>query len=1027
MKKLKIIFTLVFCLCLKTTSGQELYTKESTNYKGFNLSQEFGLLSKYTSSKSNNFNSNFRTSLNNNNVTDYDFHGKIAASMSIAEAFCSDLEGNIYITGKSGNIETKSGDITVIKVNSSGEIIWTLQLPSTEFTVNSGTSIAIDENGFLYVLGYTWNQMSTDIVCMKISSSGEMIWQRLLGETSTFQLPTALHISESGDILISGISYQESNVTYYISKLNSEGSLLWQYIDNEFPTQTWNEPVAISTDNNNNVIVTGTGFDDGLGSKIVTIKFSSSGSVIWRVLKNKDIVVDNELIATDIFAKDLVVDEQNNIYITSNYSKEILRHSLTLKYNSNGFEDWDFIHESLNETIILENVEIQQGQLFVGGYHYQNNEDGFILYNLNINGSQNWVQNTIEDLYFQSSFTMTFFNENVFLDAVYMNLETGDSYLRSKKYQISSGDLIQSNAYSFNNVQSGFSLNNFVKPVISDNSKSVVLSPLYSELGNIIQVIQLDSLQINVNWDLKYSPQNSIRANIYETVSDSNSNTYSIVSKFYVNPDNLNTVFQKSYIVKYNSSGNLEDSVELDNSEGLTTIKLSIDQSDHLILLKRNFSSENVSLIKMSPILDEVWNINFPLNSISSEKVLLDSQNNIYIITSEPSSIQPESSNVAIRKYSSIGELLFVSIYQSTDVNILKSIPTNCKLNTNGNLLIAGLSTDGSSAGFNFNYQPFLLNVTSGGSLVFFEHFPIANTTSTYVDLLSLGDETLLVSNTENISSGIVEVYSFKVNSTGNTTTSNNYSINNTNIYMQKILHSTSTNRIFYVTTNLSTSDSNIQLTSWDEDGSLLNTFDFESNIFFQDAYLDSQNVYVLAQSQNNLNFPFRLLNWIGPFIYSTVTKVTHDLNLSENLNLVGTNYSLFEPKQFIPLSNLNLLISGRLFHEELFFEGLQFFSIPYEPELNIPSVPKEVKNIFYCYPNPSKGKVFIASTVNNETISKILIYDINGRFIKEFNENDYQVYSNSIELDISDLQSGVYLVRVLNESTFFGAKLIKE
>lgn len=69
-------------------------------------------------------------------------------------------------------------------------------------------------------------------------------------------------------------------------------------------------------------------------------------------------------------------------------------------------------------------------------------------------------------------------------------------------------------------------------------------------------------------------------------------------------------------------------------------------------------------------------------------------------------------------------------------------------------------------------------------------------------------------------------------------------------------------------------------------------------------------------------------------------------------------------------------------------------------------------------YPNPTKGLVFINS--KTETIISITVFDVLGKKVLQLNGNIQQV-------DISNLQSGIYFLRITTDSGSLVQKIIKE
>jgi len=73
-------------------------------------------------------------------------------------------------------------------------------------------------------------------------------------------------------------------------------------------------------------------------------------------------------------------------------------------------------------------------------------------------------------------------------------------------------------------------------------------------------------------------------------------------------------------------------------------------------------------------------------------------------------------------------------------------------------------------------------------------------------------------------------------------------------------------------------------------------------------------------------------------------------------------------------------------------------------------------------YPNPAKDKFKVQSSKSKVVVSEIKIYDLNGR---KMIEKLFPVGSETIEIDVSGLKSGVYFCRLISENKSVTKKLI--
>jgi hypothetical protein len=78
--------------------------------------------------------------------------------------------------------------------------------------------------------------------------------------------------------------------------------------------------------------------------------------------------------------------------------------------------------------------------------------------------------------------------------------------------------------------------------------------------------------------------------------------------------------------------------------------------------------------------------------------------------------------------------------------------------------------------------------------------------------------------------------------------------------------------------------------------------------------------------------------------------------------------------------------------------------------------------NLFSVFPNPVEDIIYIQNS-KNVSISKIKIFDINGKLVESINSLDMDV----LKLDLQTLNSGIYFITIENErNQFYTKKLIK-
>ncbi|MCH8904428.1 MAG: T9SS type A sorting domain-containing protein [Bacteroidetes bacterium] len=218
-----------------------------------------------------------------------------AASSDYSNSVTTDASGNVLITGiyqdtvdfdpgaATFNLASNGDlDIFIQKLDAGGNFIWAKSMGGS--VIDHGISIAIDTSANVYVTGYykgtvdfdpgaaTFNLTSngnTDVFIQKLDASGNFIWAKSIGGTST-DICNSICIDASGNVLITGfyigmadfdpsaaVFNLTSNGFYdvFIEKLDSGGNFIWAismggtYADYGY---------SITTDTSGKVLITGT-------------------------------------------------------------------------------------------------------------------------------------------------------------------------------------------------------------------------------------------------------------------------------------------------------------------------------------------------------------------------------------------------------------------------------------------------------------------------------------------------------------------------------------------------------------------------------------------------------------------------------------------------------------------------------------------------------------------------------------------------------------------------------------------------
>ena len=256
-----------------------------------------------------------------------------------------DLLGNVYLTGLFqdtvdfdpgiGNYSLSSNgyyDCFILKLNSSGNLIWAKSLGSADS--DFGNAISIDNDKNLYVSGSfsgsvdfdtgiaTYIETSSgldDIFILKLDSSGNFIWVNTFG-TGTTDGGAGFAIDQSNNIYTTG---RYNNQYIYVNKIDSGGNNQWM---KQFGGVSLlnDSGVDIEVDDSGNLYIVGNfgstaDFDPGIGvfnlssngtRDIFIEKLDANGNFIWAKSMGGD---------SFDYGTSVALDAESNVYISGSF------------------------------------------------------------------------------------------------------------------------------------------------------------------------------------------------------------------------------------------------------------------------------------------------------------------------------------------------------------------------------------------------------------------------------------------------------------------------------------------------------------------------------------------------------------------------------------------------------------------------------------------------------------------------------------------------------------------------------------
>lgn len=146
----------------------------------------------------------------------------------LGKAVLESDNGDIYIAGSTQSYGAGGKDMYIIKTNSYGNEIWSRTIGGA--SDDEATEIIATSDDGLLILGSTasYGAGGTDIFLVKINSSGSLVWQKFFGGPGN-ELGEDILQTSDGNYMINGVTNSSGSGLrdVYVIKVNSTGTMLW--------------------------------------------------------------------------------------------------------------------------------------------------------------------------------------------------------------------------------------------------------------------------------------------------------------------------------------------------------------------------------------------------------------------------------------------------------------------------------------------------------------------------------------------------------------------------------------------------------------------------------------------------------------------------------------------------------------------------------------------------------------------------------------------------------------------------------
>ncbi len=187
-------------------------------------------------------------------------------------------DGGCIVAGGTMSFIYGERDVWVLKLSSTGDIEWQKTYGGSD--LDSAYSIQETNDGGYIVAGYTGPTQYEDFWVLKLSSTGNIEWQRTYGGSNSDWGRSIQQTNDGGYIVIGDKDFNGGARDIWVLKLSSTGDIEWQKTYGGSETE---RAYSIQQTSNGGYIIGGSNSSFGAGSSDVwVLKLSSTGDIEWQ-------------------------------------------------------------------------------------------------------------------------------------------------------------------------------------------------------------------------------------------------------------------------------------------------------------------------------------------------------------------------------------------------------------------------------------------------------------------------------------------------------------------------------------------------------------------------------------------------------------------------------------------------------------------------------------------------------------------------------------------------------------------------
>jgi tetratricopeptide (TPR) repeat protein len=285
-----------------------------------------------------------------------------------ARKIISTRDGNWVCLGRTTSKTTGNSDVYLVKINSSGSVLWEKNYGGKE--EEQGCSLVELADGGFILAGYSDTADDSDspsnknIYLVRCDASGNKIWDKHIGSSQTIEEAKAIMATKDGNFFVLGNSMnlntkpnEEPNNDIILLKINEKGELLWQ---KSYGTAS-NDEANGFTSTEEGLVIVGATEDKGRWDMYL-LALDDQGNELWSKIHGggeKDT------------GNDIIRDRDGNFIVsglTYSYATSGSHDLWAIKLSPKGERIWSKVFGGLSVDEGLALIETTEGNYVLVGY-----------------------------------------------------------------------------------------------------------------------------------------------------------------------------------------------------------------------------------------------------------------------------------------------------------------------------------------------------------------------------------------------------------------------------------------------------------------------------------------------------------------------------------------------------------------------------------------------------------------------------------------------------------------------------------